>query len=250
MRVDRVAFLAAASAIAGCPRDPPLFAPADSPPTCPSVSPAPISTAPVVPSATSIPSAPSAAPAPDATAAQAASEARARMFGFVEGLRAGGACVEQRHGPRPPRAEGTPVILDDLAKQCTTMESIGPFPTSCDEGALGCSTVVNTMTAAVGTRVLACLRAPRTPVACGKVRVEDCLLPIVASTPPQARFEMICHDVADTCADKGHTLAVEDCERYLGAMRKCHGFERAMTCLPDACDLRACVDDWVSTWSY
>lgn len=236
MRVDRLAFLAAVGAIAGCPREPQGVRGPQ---------------APVQPTSATRESPPP--PAASAAASSAADPTGALLAGFVDGLRAGGACEEQRFdsSPRPgPRAEGRAALVDAFAHQCDPLEYLGAYPTSCSEGAFGCTAVLNTVRREVGTRVLACLRAPRRPPLCGKPWVEECLLPAIAAAAPQARFETACQEVADACHDRGRKLSVEDCERYLSTMRKCHGFQRALSCLPDACDVRACVDDWLSTDSW
>jgi hypothetical protein len=146
-------------------------------------------------------------------------------------------------------AEGSPRIIDALAQQCDPLEHFG-YPTSCSEGAFGCTTMVNTLSAAVGQRVLACLRAKHGTAICTPGVVRDCVLAAIRPVRPRADVASVCASIARTCEGASKTLPELDCGRFVSSMRKCHGFERAVSCLPDKCDVGACLDEWVETWSY
>lgn len=212
MRIDPTTFIVLTAALAAC-RDPEIARPIGKP----------------------------AAPAPSSTAPTPTA--------YVDGLRAAGVCEEQRRGPRPPRTEGDPMILDPLARECDPLEHTG-LPVSCQEGAFGCTTLVNTMNDDAARRVLACLRAKEGTAICARGVVAECALTAIAPTVARADVSTMCRAIADTCSKSAKTLELASCERFVASMRKCHGVERALLCLPDKCDLRACLDDWISTWSY
>jgi hypothetical protein len=248
LRVDPAAFLALTAAIAACHRS---EAPVAPPPSAVATTVTSVDAS--VPPAPAAPSA-SASPVPTALATNGEPDAGPDILGdYLEGLHDAGACEEQKLGHVRGPHEGTPKVLDPLAEKCWPLEvsSTGQaFPSSCDEGAIGCATMVNSLSIPVGQRVLACLRAKKGTALCAKGVVRDCVL--VAMAPVRARpgVEPVCETLVHQCAAAGKSLDAQACVRFVSSMRKCHGFERAVSGLAEMCDVGACLDDWTSTWSY
>jgi hypothetical protein len=168
---------------------------------------------------------------------------------YLEGLHDAGACEEQSYGTTRQPVEGRPVVLDALAQQCGPLEYFD-FPSSCSEGARGCTTMVNSLDETVAARVLACVRAKRGAAVCAPGAVRDCVVHAMAPVRPRPRVTAVCPEIVRRCDAASKSLAEADCARLLSSMRKCHGFERAASCLVDQCDVGACLDDWIETYSY
>lgn len=255
MRIDRATFLGTTGALFACHG--PAAAPA-APPQDLAVSPVDAS---VVAASTDAappppPAASTARPAESPDAGAGAEDQPTPVQAAFAALLDAGACEEQRldpgpHGPpsRPRRTEGTRKILDPLTSKCGPLEYTD-VPASCDEGAFGCTAVVNTVTLEAGRRVLACLRARGRGSKCLRGQVQPCALEAFAATRRLPAVHALCEAVVDACGKAAHPLPLADCERYVSSMHKCHGLQRAAACLPDKCDLRACLDDWVANESY
>lgn len=160
-----------------------------------------------------------------------------------------GSCEQQRFGASPPGSEGQPALLDPLAHECDPMEYTD-VPSSCDEGAFGCTTLVNTLHRDVAQRLLACLRGKPGTAICARGVVAQCTLAAIADTPESKAAIDACRSIVASCAKSSLTLPIADCARFLSSMHKCHGIERALSCLPTTCDVHGCLDDWIATWSY
>ena len=243
--LDPARFLALTAALAACHRSgPPVSqqSPVASSATAATPPPPPTSAASTTP--------PSPAPSSAAASDDGSPDALATALeAYVTGLEDAGTCEPQKFGPSSPRYEGVPLILDPLTKQCDPLEHFG-YPTSCSEGAFGCTAVVNGLQTSAARRVLACLHAKHGTAICAPGVVRDCVVDAIAPMRPRADVETQCQAIAKVCDGASKPLPAHDCERYLSAMRKCRAVQTAVQCLPDKCDVKACLDDWIGSGAY
>jgi hypothetical protein len=243
MRVDAPLFVALTAAIAAChdaeparteiavvPERPAAVASVASPPVVDASAPSLDATVPVAAEAEG-----AAAPPPESR--------------YVDDARAAGRCEEQRFRPHVAGAEGSAPIVDRLADACYPLE-FGNIHAPCTEGAMGCTTMVNSLHVPIAQRVLACLRRKHGAQVCAPGAVRNCVVDAMSPTHPRAEAVAICGSLVASCAAAGKTLPLDDCARLVSSMHKCHGLQRALAGLGQKCSVNETLDDWVASWGY
>jgi hypothetical protein len=252
-RVDRSSFLLLTAALAAC-------AGAEAP----RAEPAPIAPPPpatdATPPASAVPSAPSssavAAPVPDAEAPAAPDPVADAVVAYGSSLRQTRRCDEWTYDPKPRGAEGMPKHYSDLSLRCGPLESFN-IPSPCSEGAFGCQIVVNALTDAAARRVLGCLRAKKGVEICADPGngsrvgvVQGCAEKAFVATPPRHDTEAVCRAISGACSTRPGAVSIDACERFASSIRMCDSAIAGLDCLRDKCSVRACLDDFVQSYSF